>query len=351
VEIITGYKGEGHVTSQQDRITNIGIFGSGTFIVGNVGSLMAASVISANEVQIADGLLIAEGCTAEIPRGTSESLAIENGSQGTKRKDLIVARYTRESGTKIESMELVVITGTPASSNPAAPSYNTGSITGGDTLVDFPIFTVNIDGITIESVTRLVGYAEVPSKSYVDAINTALTNLINTTKTQLQNSINSLSSTLTTVSNRVGTATLQTTAKNAMAAINELLTKINTLTSSLSTTNSNVTAVANRASALETKTAGFSGTLLLSVPNGETNYRRLNSVSTYLVIVSTVAGVDAMKGMYIVGVQSNNAIGIKAVSTASSVSLFDQGNLLLGIRNNGASYIRVNIITLYGDAL
>ena len=133
MEIITGYKSEGHVTSQQDRLTNIGIFGSGTYIIGNVGSLMAASVISANEVQIADGLLIAEGCTAEIPRGTSESLTIENGSQGTKRKDLIVARYTRESGTKIESMELVVITGTPAASNPAAPSYNTGSITGGDT--------------------------------------------------------------------------------------------------------------------------------------------------------------------------------------------------------------------------
>ena len=129
-----------------------------------------------------------------------------------------------------------------------------------------------------------------------------------------------------------------------MAAINELLGKINTA-------NSNITTVANKASALETKTAGFSGTILLSVPNGETNYRRLNSVSTYLVIVSTVAGVDAMKGMYIVGVQSNNAIGIKAVSNASSVSLFDQGNLLLGIRNNGASYIRVNIITLYGTAL
>ena len=367
MEIITGYRGEGHVTSQQNRITNIGIFGSGTYIIGNVGSLMAASVISANEVQIADGLLIAEGCTAEIPRGTSESLTIENGSQGTKRKDLIVARYTRESGTRIESMELVVITGTPAASNPAGtpaasnpatPSYNTGSITGGDTLVDFPLFTVNIDGITIESVTRLVGYAEVPSKSYVDAINTTLTNLINTTKTQLQNSINSVSSTLSTVSGRVGTAALNTTAKNALAAINELLTKINTANSNISsnttkinTANSNITAVANRATALETKTAGFSGTILLSVPNGETNYRRLNSVATYLVIVSTVAGVDAMNGMYIVGVPSNNAIGIKTVSNASSVVLSDAGNLLLGIRNNGAAYIRVTIITLYGTAL
>lgn len=361
MKIITGYKAEPHITSQQDRNVNMGIFGTGAYIA-NLGNKLAAAVVSANEITIADGLLVAEGCTAEVERGTSESMEIANGSQGMLRIDLIVARYTKAAGTGVEDMQLAVITGTPAASNPATPSYNTGSIANGDTLVDFPLYTVNLNGISIESVTRNVSYIELATSSAlesartalqnsINSVNTTLTNLINTTKTQLQNSINSVSSTLSTVSGRVGTATLNTTAKNAMAAINELLSRINTLTSNLSTTNSNVTAVANRATALETKTSGISGTLLLSVPNGETNYRRLNSVATYLVIVSTVAGVNEMKGMYIVGVQSNNSIGIKAVSNASSVTLFDQGNLLLGISNNGASYIRVNIITLYGTAL
>ena len=361
MKIITGYKAEPHITSQQDRNVNMGIFGTGAYIA-NLGNKLAATVVSANEITIADGLLVAEGCTAEVERGTSESMAIANGSQGMLRIDLIVARYTKAAGTGVEDMQLAVITGTPAASNPATPSYNTGWIANGDTLVDFPLYTVNLNGISIESVTRNVSYIELATASAlesarttlqnsINSVNTTLTNLINTTKTQLQNSINTLSSTLTTVSNRVGTATLNTTAKNALAAINELLSKINTLTSNLSTTNSNVTAVANRATALETKTAGFSGTILLSVPNGEINYRRLNSLSTYLVIVSTVAGVDAMKGMYIVGVPSNNAIGIKTVSNASSVVLSDAGNLLLGIRNNGVAYIRVTIITLYGTAL
>ena len=357
MNIITGYKGTPHVSAQQDRDINSAIFTTGTYIL-NIGSKMAATIVSANEVEIADGLVIAQGCAAEIARGTSESMSIDNGDQGMLRKDLIVLRYTKEASTGVEDMELAVIKGTPAASNPAVPSYTSGSITDGDTLVEFPIYTVNLSGITIQNVTRNVSILEVPSKSYVDGINTALTNLINTTKTQLQNSINSVSSTLSTVSGRVGTATLNTSAKNALAAINELLTKINTANSNISsnttkinTANSNITAVANRASALETKTAGFSGTILLSVPNGEINYRRLNSLSTYLVIVSTVAGVDAMKGMYIVGVPSNNAIGIKTVSNASSVVLSDAGNLLLGIRNNGAAYIRVTIITLYGTAL
>ena len=347
MEIITGYRGEGHVTSQQNRITNIGIFGSGTYIIGNVGSLMAASVISANEVQIADGLLIAEGCTAEIPRGTSESLAIENGSQGTKRKDLIVARYTRESGTKIESMELVVITGTPASSNPAAPSYNTGSITGGDTLVDFPLFTVNIDGITIESVTRLVGYAEVPSKSYVDALGTTLTNLINTTKNNLQSAINTLSSTLTTVSNRVGTANLNTTAKNALAAINELLTKINTLTSSLSTTNSNVTAVANRASALETKTNGIVSSNTYNIAANAKDYKQLAALGMYMIILNGATASNTVRGMYLVGVTSGNVLGIKAISAASIATVDDVGNGIVRVTNTGSVTLSYTLIRMY----
>ena len=328
MKIITGYRAEPHITAQQDRNVNMGIFGSGTYIV-DMGSKMAATVVSANEITIANGLLVAEGCTAEIERGTSESLEIENGSQGMLRTDLIVARYTKASGTGVEDMQLAVITGTPAASNPADPSYNTGSIAAGDTLVDFPLYKISLNGISIETVTRIPSIVSVAKTSDVSAVSSALSTLTNT---------------VTTLSNKIGNTAMGTVATTVTAAIRELLTKINT-------TNSNVTAVANRASALETKTAGFSGTILLSVPNGETNYRRLNSVSTYLVIVSTVAGVDAMKGMYIVGVQSNNAIGIKAVSNASSVTLFDQGNLLLGIRNSGASYIRVNIITLYGTAL
>lgn len=337
MKIITGYRGEPHITSQQDRNVNIGIFGSGTHIV-NVGSKMAATIVSANEITIADGLLVAEGCTAEIERGTTESISIENGAQEMLRKDLIVARYTKTSGTGVEDMQLAYIAGTPAASAPALPAYNTGTIASGDTLVDFPLYTVNLNGISIESVERMVDYVELANKTTVDALSTKIgSGTLSTTAKNLIGAVNEL---LT----KIGTGTLATTTKNVVGAINELLGKINTA-------NSNITAVTNRVSSLETKTGGISGTLLLSVPNGETNYRRLNAVATYLVIVSTVAGVDEMKGLYIVGVQSNNSIGIKVVSNASSVSLFDQGNLLLGIRNNGVSYIRVNIITLYGTAL
>lgn len=360
MNIITGYRAEPHYTNQQMRDENISVYGDGVYIL-NIGSQLAATVVSANEISIADGLVVAEGCTAEVARGTTESITVENGEQGMLRKDLIVLRYTKDASTNIEDMQMHIIRGISASTNPVLPAHTSGSIADGDTLVEFPLYEVNLSGITIQSVVLLATKKSIADKKSVDDLSAKVgTGTLSTTAKNLIGAVNELlgkigTGTLSTTANNlvgavnellteVGTGTFSTTAKNAVGAINELLGKINTA-------NSNITAVTNRVSSLETKTSGISGTLLLSVPNGETNYRRLNSVSTYLVIVSTVAGVDAMKGMYIVGVQSNNSIGIKAVSNASSVTLFDQGNLLLGIRNNGASYIRVNIITLYGTAL
>ena len=303
MNIITGYKAEPHITAQQDRNVNMGIFGAGTHIV-NIGSKMAATVVSANEITIADGLLVAEGCTAEIERGTSESLEIANGSQGMLRKDLIVARYTKASGTGVEDMQLAVITGTPAASNPALPSYNTGSIVQGDTLVDFPLYTVNLDGISIESVDLMVEYAELASKPVVDGLVT-----------------------------QMGTATLNTVAKKVTNAINELLESI--------------TGTISRIGALETKTAGIVRTSAFSIAGSSTDYKQLAAVSTYVLIVDSAYPSATMKGMYLIGVAGTNEISVKAISAASDVAITDAGNGLLRIRNNGNAYIRCTLITTY----
>ena len=150
MNIIWGYKADPHITAQQLRNTYIGIFGEDAHIL-DVGSKLAATVVSATEIQIADGVMVGQGCTASIEHGMTESLTIANGSQGMQRKDLIVARYSKVASTGVESMTLAVITGTPASSSPADPSYNSGDIADGDSPVDFPLYKVNINGISITS--------------------------------------------------------------------------------------------------------------------------------------------------------------------------------------------------------
>ena len=310
MNIITGYRGEPHVSSQQERDVNIGIFGSGTYIV-NLGSNMAATVISANEVQIADGLVIADGCSAEIAKGMSESVTIENGTQGMQRIDLIVVRYTKNSSTAVEDMQLAVITGTPATASPSVPAYTTGSIANGDTLVEFPLYKVNIDGISIESVTRMVNIASLAQQTDVNALST-----------------------------KIGTGTPNTTAKNLVGAVNELLPKINANTS-------NVADARSRVSALETKTAGIVRTSTYNVSAGATDYKQLRGIATYILIINAAATSNNLRGIYLIGCTSGKVVAIKPISAASEVSVTDGGNGLLKIINNGGTTVRATLITTY----
>lgn len=335
MNIITGYRAEPHYTNQQMRDENISVYGDGTYIL-NVGSQLEATIVSANEISIADGLVVAQGCTAEVARGTSESITVENGEQSMLRKDLIVLRYTKDASTNIEDMQLGIIKGTPATSNPSVPSHTSGSIADGDTLVEFPLYTVNISGITIQSVTRMVDYVTIANKSYVDSV-----------KTTLQNAINTVSNTLTTVSNRVGTATLNTTAKNALAAINELLTKINTLTTNLGTTNTNLNTQKGRIDTLVSKTSGLVSFDTSNVAANSNGYRQLTALGMYLVLINAASTSNAARGMYLIGVASNNALGIKAISAASNVTLSDFGSGLLKIANTSSITVRLTIIRVY----
>ena len=152
MDIVTGHVGSAHVTSWQDRDLNQGIFGPGTYIL-NVGSKLAATIISNNEIRIADGTLVMQGCQGVIQKGTYDTISIDNGTQGLKRNDLICAQYQKSGG--VESMSLVVIKGT-AAATPVDPSYTTGDIQNGDTPVQVPIYRVVLNGLTVESVTALV---------------------------------------------------------------------------------------------------------------------------------------------------------------------------------------------------
>ena len=154
MEIITGYTGKPHVTSEQDRDVNIGVVGEGSYVL-KTGMQLAAEVSSNNEIKIRDGVLMHQGCTASIKKNTYDSLIITNGSQGMKRVDLIVARYEKNQDNRIESLDLKVIQGTPAESNPAAPQYTEGDIQAGDYVADMPMYQVIIEGLNITEVKEM----------------------------------------------------------------------------------------------------------------------------------------------------------------------------------------------------
>ena len=154
MEIITGYTGKPHVTAEQDRDVNEGIFDIGSFVL-KTGSQLAAELVSNNEIKVRDGVLVIQGCTAVIKKNTYDPVTIANGSQGMKRIDLIVARYNKNEETKIEEVMLKVIQGTPNASTAAVPTYKTGDIQSGDLVADMPLYKVTLDGLNVTSVDKM----------------------------------------------------------------------------------------------------------------------------------------------------------------------------------------------------
>ena len=153
LHLVTAHLDEPHVTAENQGNLNIEIFGNGDFVF-DAGQNFEASKISNNLVRIYDGRAMMEGRFFELDEGDYEDVTIENGTQGQKRIDLIVARYEKDEQTAIETISLEVIKGTP-SETPVQPSYNDGSILAGDTLVDFPMYAIHLDGIAIENIEQL----------------------------------------------------------------------------------------------------------------------------------------------------------------------------------------------------
>lgn len=155
MNLVTGYAGENHVTSDDAGACNAAIVGSGQYVM-NIGNKFAASAVTNNKVTVSDGVLIMQGRQARIEPGTTVDLAIENGATGYYRNDLIVARYTKNASTGVEEMALVVIKGTASTSQGADPTYTSGDIlSGGAIQNDMPLYRIKLEGLTVQQPEQL----------------------------------------------------------------------------------------------------------------------------------------------------------------------------------------------------
>ena len=175
MQIVTGYGGESHITSNDDQGRNQGMFGEESYVL-SVGSKFAPTLITANELQIADGEAVMQGVHFRTAPGTYDSVTISNGEQGMNRKDLVVCRYTKDGGTGIETCEWVVIEGTPTSGAAVRPQATEGDILAGDLIADMPFFEVVLSGINVTAVNPLFAML-VPMEELQEEVNTVIGNL------------------------------------------------------------------------------------------------------------------------------------------------------------------------------
>lgn len=146
------------VTSRDDALFYNSIMGKNG--IYNYGNKMDYQIISANKINIKDGILHVQGRNYVIYPNEVQSLTIDNGAQGVKRYDLVV--FEIEKSSSAETLSLKVIKGTP-STEPKDPDLTQQDTLSSGLKYQYPLYRIKLNGITIEEVDDLRTY--IPSIS------------------------------------------------------------------------------------------------------------------------------------------------------------------------------------------
>ena len=164
MKIVTGSTGANHVTANDDGGLYASIFGEGCYVL-SAGDRFACTILNDTQVQIGSGEGLMYGRHIRTPKGSADLLTIAAGAAGYNRSDIIAARYRNNGG--IESVDLVVLTGTSTTGAAADPSYTQGDISTGANESYMPLYRVRLSGASIAGVDQLYTLRDVAGDSHV----------------------------------------------------------------------------------------------------------------------------------------------------------------------------------------
>lgn len=117
VSIMDGHTGENHISSYDWAVFNEATYGAKSCVF-DYGNDLALTMTSTTGGTIGTGAGMVEGRRFIVEN--AHSVTFKEVSSNSKRSDLVVSRYKSTSG--IESVELVVISGTEGTNEPPAPN-------------------------------------------------------------------------------------------------------------------------------------------------------------------------------------------------------------------------------------
>lgn len=144
VELITGFAGTPHINSSDAGAYNAGLVGPGDYALAT-GDQLKATMSNATTFALQSGDAVLNGRHVHLTGTTTATVGA--GVAGQKRNDIAALRYTRDTTTNIETVQLVIIKGTATTGTPADPTHNKGLITDGVSVHDMPLYRIPINGI------------------------------------------------------------------------------------------------------------------------------------------------------------------------------------------------------------
>ena len=159
-EVLDVRIGDEHITPEQIMDVNIGTYGPGDYVIPT-GKKFEAQLISNNTVRVFDGVMVYNGVRDVIAVNNYHDVAIENGSQGMNRNDIIVRHFSKSEETQFGEAEFQVIKGTPASGDATDPSVSETNLRDGDLTHDMKLYRVRLEGLNVVGLDPL--FEELPS--------------------------------------------------------------------------------------------------------------------------------------------------------------------------------------------
>ena len=141
-EIVDGMTGTKHISSDDLAALNTATVGKASCVL-DYGNDFSLTMASANAATLGTGVGMVGG--KRFWNQAPVQLTVESGAQGQKRNDLVVARYSK-TNEGIESIEPVVIKGTPTTGTAADPAT---------TANDLKLWRVPLNGITVGTPVKL----------------------------------------------------------------------------------------------------------------------------------------------------------------------------------------------------
>lgn len=174
MDLVTGMGPGPHIDSRAVGELNAGIIGTGDYVL-DIADRLSCTMQSANKAVIGTGGAVMHGRHVTVT--APETVTVQSGTQGQKRNDLIVLRYTRDPATSIESASITCLKGTPTTGTPTDPTILTGDILDGARSHDMVLYRIPLDGIVVGAPVPLY-----KSLNTMDKIRDSVTQPVRTVK-------------------------------------------------------------------------------------------------------------------------------------------------------------------------
>ena len=147
-----------HIYAEDDAQIHRALIGSSGITLAD--NQLGCTKVNDNTVRLASGLYSMQGFMISVEPGTTQDLAIDSGSAGAYRHDLVIADFERGGGDTADAFVFKVVKGTNATSESAAadPAITQDDLVTGGSHRQEVLYRVIISGTEISSIVRVAPF-------------------------------------------------------------------------------------------------------------------------------------------------------------------------------------------------